>query len=135
MFADKKALLDLNRITHRHIDRRVTAMLTEFARNGGTLAAIDAVALVESGISQKCGIVVGIVADREARISRVMERDHISHEYALMRVNAQPDDEYYTSVCSTVLENRGDEAEFQKQCENFFGVLKMADKMKMRKSE
>lgn len=125
VFADKKALLDLNRITHRHIDRRVTAMLTEFARNGGTLAAIDAVALVESGISQKCGIVVGIVADREARISRVMERDHISHEYALMRVNAQPDDEYYTSVCSTVLENRGDEAEFQKQCEKFFsGVLK-----------
>ena len=79
-----------------------------------------AVALVESGVSGKCALVVGVAADREARLARIMARDGISREYALLRIDAQPGDAYYAEVCDKILENRGSQAEFQKECEKYF---------------
>ena len=83
-------------------------------------AAIDAVALVESGIDKRCAAVVGVTADRETRAARITARDGISREYALMRIDAQPDDAYYAGVCDYMLENCGTETEFEKQCEKIF---------------
>ena len=120
VFSDKAALAALNSIAHKHIDRRVTELLAAFARRGGRVAAIDAVALVESGVSGKCALVVGVAADREARLARIMARDGISREYALLRIDAQPGDAYYAEVCDKILENRGSQAEFQKECEKYF---------------
>ena len=120
VFSDAEALKRLNAVTHKHIDRRVTELLRAFARQGGTVAAIDAIALVESGISQKCAAVIGVTADREARLARITARDGISREYALMRINAQPGDEYFARVCDFVLENRGTPEEFKKQCDKIF---------------
>ncbi len=132
VFPDKDALADLNRITHKFIDRRVTQLLTDFARNGGKLAAIDAIALVESGVSKKCGTVVCVAADREARVARIMARDGISREYALMRVNAQPDDAYYAGICDNILENTGSQEEFRIKCVKFFAEVINNDSKKGR---
>lgn len=120
VFADGEALLKLNAITHKHIERRVMELLRAWARQGGELAAIDAVALVESGIDKRCAAVVGVTADRETRAARITARDGISREYALMRIDAQPDDAYYAGVCDYMLENCGTETEFEKQCEKIF---------------
>lgn len=87
---------------------------------GGTLAAIDAIALIESGLGAKCRSVVGVVADKTTRIERIMKRDGIEREYAMMRVNAQYPNEYFEERCDYILRNDGSEKDFEKQCNKLF---------------
>lgn len=120
VFTDEEALRDLNIITHRHINLEIRRILREHAMNGGTLAAIDAIELFSSGLAKRCTATVGIIAGRDVRISRIMRRDGISREYAMMRVNAQRPNEYFIQKCSRVLENNGSQEEFIERCRKTF---------------
>lgn len=120
VFTDEEALRDLNIITHRHINLEIRRILREHAMNGGTLAAIDAIELFSSGLAKRCTATVGVIAGRDVRISRIMRRDGISREYAMMRVNAQRPNEYFIQNCSRVLENNGSQEEFIERCKKTF---------------
>ena len=120
VFTDEEALRDLNIITHRHINLEIRRILREHAMNGGTLAAIDAIELFSSGLAKRCTATIGVIADREVRIDRIMRRDGISREYAMMRVNAQRPNEYFIQKCSLVLENNGSQEEFIEKCRKTF---------------
>ena len=120
VFTDEEALRDLNIITHRHINLEIRRILREHAMNGGTLAAIDAIELFSSGLAKRCTATVGVIAGRDVRISRIMRRDGISREYAMMRVNAQRPNEYFIQKCSRVLENNGSQEEFIERCRKSF---------------
>lgn len=120
VFTDEEALRDLNIITHRHINLEIRRILREHAMNGGTLAAIDAIELFSSGLAKRCTATIGVIADREVRIDRIMRRDGISREYAMMRVNAQRPNEYFIQKCSHVLENDGSQEEFIEKCRKTF---------------
>lgn len=120
VFSNEAALEDLNAITHHYIGLEVGKKLSEWAMRGGKTAAIDAIALVESGLAEKCCAVVGIVAKKATRIERIMKRDGISYEYAMMRVNAQYPNEYFEQKCEYVLHNDGSEQSFRKECKNLF---------------
>ncbi len=108
VFKDSEALKLLNAITHRHIGLAVDRLIEEHAMNGGSLAAIDAVELISSGISDKCALVVGLTAAREQRIRRIMARDGISREAAELRIDAQRPDSYYEANCHAIIDNNGD---------------------------
>ena len=120
VFTDEEALCDLNIITHRHMNLEIRRILREHAMNGGTLAAIDAIELFSSGLAKRCTATIGVIADREVRIDRIMRRDGISREYAMMRVNAQRPNEYFIQKCSHVLENNGSQEEFIEKCRKTF---------------
>ena len=120
VFSNEAALEDLNAITHHYIGLEVSKKLSEWAMRGGKTAAIDAIALIESGLAEKCCAVVGIVAEKATRIERIMKRDGISYEYAMMRVNAQYPNEYFEQKCEYVLHNDGSEDKFRKECKNLF---------------
>lgn len=120
VFTDEEALRDLNIITHRHINLEIRRILRGHAMNGGTLAAIDAIELFSSGLAKRCTATIGVIADREVRIDRIMRRDGISREYAMMRVNAQRPNEYFIQKCSHVLENNGSQEEFIEKCRKTF---------------
>lgn len=120
VFTDEEALRDLNIITHRHINLEIRRILREHAMNGSTLAAIDAIELFSSGLAKRCTATVGVIAGRDVRISRIMRRDGISREYAMMRVNAQRPNEYFIQKCSRVLENNGSQEEFIERCRKTF---------------
>ena len=120
VFSNEAALLELNAITHHYIGLEVDKKLEAWAMAGGTTAAIDAIALMESGLARKCLAVIGIIAEKTTRIERIMKRDGISYEYAMMRVNAQYPNEYFEQKCDRVLHNDGDREAFRKQCKNLF---------------
>ena len=83
------------------LDRRI-----ELARREGRpAAAIDAIALVESGAGEKCDAVVSVLAPEPLRVKRIMARDGIDEAYALRRVRAQPSNEFFRSHSDYVLEN------------------------------
>lgn len=120
VFTDEEALRDLNIITHRYIHLELRRRLREWAMQGGTLAAVDAIELFSSGIAKRCCATVGVIADREVRLRRIQQRDGISLEYAMMRVNAQRPNEYFEERCDYILQNNGTREEFSNCCLNLF---------------
>ena len=123
VFADPLKLQKLNEITHGYIFANVHFQLDQAAAKGHPAAAIDAIALMESGLSLLCHTTVAITAPNEVRLTRLMARDQITAEYAQSRINAQRSNEDYASMCRHVLENNGTEEEFQRQCQALFTQL------------
>ena len=70
VFADECALADLNSITHSAVDREVRRLLGEY---GGELAAVDAIALIESGMAALCDVTVAVCAPRATHLRTLPE--------------------------------------------------------------
>lgn len=108
VFNDDKQRLLLNSITHKHIHSALIGLIREHAMNGGKRVIIDAYALFESGASNMCDLTIGVIADKETRLSRVMARDGVEIDYASSRINAQQDNSFYNSRCDYLIENSSD---------------------------
>ncbi len=119
VFADENALLDLNRITHEAVKRDVLCKLAERP----PLAAIDAIALFESGLAELCDVTVAVTAPVEDRVRRLMLRDGISEEYARKRIGAQHDEDWFRQRCSQILTNNGTIDAFATKCLAFLREL------------
>ena len=115
VFSQAERLEILNHIIYKYVIRRVDELT-----KGLPLCAIDAINLIDSGLYRRCDALVAVTAPRELRINRIMARDGVSREYAEMRINAQRDDEYYTSHCGHTLVNDCDEAIFRQRCMALF---------------
>lgn len=120
VFGDPAELDALNGITGRHILGEVDRRIALHAAEGGRVAAIDAIALIESGLGERCDIVVGIIAPKLVRAGRIVEREGISLEYAMKRIEAQQGDEFYRENCDFILENNGTREEFVTRCRTYF---------------
>ena len=123
VFNDPPALLELNAITHKYIGEEVRRQIADWTAKGGKVAVIDAIALIESGMAEKCDVVVGVTAPEEIRISRIMQRDGITRRQAKARINAQKPDSYYAQYCDCLLDGKSRPAEFEKECKDFFTGL------------
>ena len=119
VFADAQSLMDLNHITHGAVKKEVLRQL----ETAPALAAIDAIALFESGLASLCSVTVAVTAPEEARVQRLMVRDGIPENYARSRIAAQHDDGWFRKKCDYCLENSGTEADFQKKCLAFLSKL------------
>ena len=120
VFSDSAALADLSAITHKYVDAEIEQTLTEFALGGGTLAAIDAIALLENRYADKTLCNVAITAPVEQRVERLMVRDGITEDYARARIAAQKPNKYFEENCNYTLCNDGTKAEFERKCTEFF---------------
>ena len=69
VFKDPAALADLNAIAHRHV---VTAVKDILKESTAPIAAIDAIALFESGLDQLCQTTLAITAPPSVREERIM---------------------------------------------------------------
>jgi len=119
VFSDEKALLDLNKITHSAVKAEVLRRLETAPR----LAAIDAIALFEGGLSELCHVTVAVTAPAEIRVRRLMQRDNISESYARSRIAAQHEESWFRERCDHVLENMDTKAQFYNKCLAFLDQL------------
>lgn len=120
VFSDPHALAKLNRITHSAVKQEVARRLSPAPE----LAAIDAIALLESGLGQLCDVTVAVLAPREDRIKRLTRRDGITRQYAESRIDAQHPDAWFRERCDYTLENNGTCEEFSVKCEEFLNTIK-----------
>ena len=124
VFNDPTALRDLNAITHKYIKRERDRRLDDWKAQGGKVAAVDAIALIESGAAAECDIVVGVTAPVESRIERIIARDGITRDVAEQRVAAQKTDDFFREHCDYLLENvYNTPDEFEAHCRAFFEKL------------
>lgn len=122
VFSDPAALEALNTITHRFVREEVFRLCAAAEQIGAPGVAIDAIALIESGLGAQCHAVVGILAPAEVRIRRIMAREGISEAYARKRVEAQKRDDYFRAHCQFILENSGEDTaeDFQRRSAELF---------------
>jgi len=71
------------------------------------IAVVDAPTLFESGYDKECDIIISVLAPRDQRINRIMQRDKISRQDAEKRINSQHDDEFFKQNSDYTIVNNG----------------------------
>lgn len=104
-FASKEKTRALNDITHPVITAMVHIELEKAQVQGAKGAVIDAAALLESPITQLCTVTASVLAPLEERLERIIKRDGITREQAMLRISAQYPDEYYKEKTDIIIEN------------------------------
>ncbi|MGN1003547.1 MAG: dephospho-CoA kinase [Oscillospiraceae bacterium] len=121
VFDDPQALEDLNAITHKYVGLAVDEFIELSRREGARAVAVDAIALIESGIAERCHCTVAVTAPDEVRVRRIMAREGISEDYARLRVSAQKKEDWFRANCTYVLVNDcADAAAFQARARALF---------------
>lgn len=100
-FSSPENTRKLNALTHPAIERALFQEIAAHPQARG--AVIDAAALIESGIADKCDLVAVTLAPREERLRRIMLRDGLDEEQAKLRMRAQPPDAFYLEKADVVL--------------------------------
>jgi len=120
VFNDAAALAALNGITHPAVKREVARLLAQAQAEGCRLAAVDAVGLVEGGLSPLCDRTVAVTAPEEARVARLMAREGIDADYARLRIAAQKSNAEFEAMCDDSLVNDCPSlAAFSERCETY----------------
>lgn len=97
----------LNQITHKYI---LECIYNRIEKENAGIVLVDGAVLIESGV--KCHKMIGVLADREERIKRIMARDGLTREEAERRIDAQKPDSFYKENCDFVIYNSGGEIDF-----------------------
>lgn len=121
VFEDEQALADLNAITHKYVGLAVDEHIESARRADVPAIAVDAIALIESGIASRCHCTVAVTAPDELRVRRIMAREGISEEYARLRVSAQKKESWFRENCDYILVNDcADAASFGERAKALF---------------
>ena len=88
------------------------------------LVIFDAPTLFESGLNNECYKTIAVLAQLEIRLNRILSRDKISKDDALLRINAGKDDNYYKEKADYILHNNGEEAEYIYEFINVIETIK-----------
>ena len=94
----------LNAITHPKIAELMTAE-AESAESGTVV--FDAPQLFEAGLDVICDEIIGVIADRELRVKRLMERDGLSREDNESRMSVQLCEEFFRTYSDDIIVNNG----------------------------
>lgn len=106
VFSSEEKLRLLNSVAHGFIRERCNEMIKECEAK---IVIIDAPVLFESGFDDMCDVTVGVIADRDIRVERIINRDSISRERAFSRIENQHTDDYFRQNCDIVIENSSGE--------------------------
>lgn len=107
-FFSAKRTACLNEITHPYIRSLMVKRLFEAQEKKKNFIVLDAPLLFEAELNNVCHRTIAVIAPREVRLARIMERDHLSEAAALTRMARQPDDDFYISRATDVLYNDKD---------------------------
>jgi dephospho-CoA kinase len=122
VFADIDARRDLEAIVHPEVRRRITAGI---AANAGTdrIVVVESPLLIEMGVHRVCDVVIVVVADPDARISRLVARG-MDEADARSRMAAQGSPEAALSVADRLLDNDGRLGELEAQVDRVWADLR-----------
>ncbi len=127
---DRKALADivfseagrrdklpiLNSTTHKYVLDEILSRAEELSKKGHKVFIVDAPTLFESGFDSHCDIVISVLADKESRIERIIDRDMLpDRSLAEARADSQPNDDFYKEKSDYIVYNNGDLSELERK--------------------
>ncbi|MCI2113170.1 MAG: dephospho-CoA kinase [Ruminococcus sp.] len=120
-FSSKENTALLSSIVHPFVTAELFTQIKKAAESGATTVVYDAPQLFESNADVICDEIISVTAEKSVRLERICKRDNISKENALMRMNAQLDEEFFRENSDYIIENNSDLSSLNVQLE---GLLK-----------
>ena len=105
VFHSTRQMTKLNEITARYMTQEI---LYRLQKTNAEIAILDAPTLFEIGMQALCNDLLCITASDEDCINRIMSRDGISYEDAILRLRAQRPTSFFVENCNLRLHNDGD---------------------------
>lgn len=103
VFNEPDKLAELNAIIHPLVKKHFAAWLKTKSKYNFVIK--ESALLFETGSNESCDFIVVITAPLEDRIKRTMQRDNISREQVIMRINNQMSDEDKIKKSDFVIQN------------------------------
>jgi len=104
---DEQARKKLNAIVHPEIKKLYDQQIDFYRRSGIPTVFYDCPLLFETNLQNTVDETILVVADKEIRIGRLMERDKLTRAQAIKRIDMQMSDEDKISLADTIIENNG----------------------------
>lgn len=120
VFSDPAALADLDRMTHPAV---IAAAFERIQASESDVVAVDAVKLVQSGMSELCDRVWLVDCGSAQQLTRLIERNGLSVAEARSRVAAQPSLGPVRERADLTINNSGEIAETHRQVEKAWREL------------
>ena len=102
VFNDAHQLDVLNALVH---PITIAAAADWFATQNSPYVIKEAALIFEAGAGVGLDFVIGVFTPTALKIKRVMDRDHLSREEVLSRMNRQIDDQIKMKLCDFVIQN------------------------------
>jgi dephospho-CoA kinase len=119
VFNNPEQLKVLNQIIHPAVKVDFENWLK--ANKNSPLVIKEAAILFESGSYKDCDAVISISAPQEMRIQRVIERDHLTFDEVMSRINNQWTDEMRKNKSDYVIDNQ----DIEKACAQTEKIIKI----------
>lgn len=104
-FSEKSETEKLNRITHPFIIAETLQRIDNIRQqNTSSVIILDAPLLFESKMDILCDYTISVLCNKDIRLQRIMKRDNLSQNEALLRMNAQPEDIFYRSRSDFIID-------------------------------
>ena len=107
IFNNPEQLQQVNQIIHPEVNRHFSAWVE---RQTSPLCAIESAILFESGFNRVVDTTLMVYAPMEVRIKRALERDVVSREEVIRRIESQLSDEVKKEKSDYVVFNDGKQA-------------------------
>ncbi|QTV04569.1 dephospho-CoA kinase [Faecalibacter bovis] len=120
-FNDKDKLQQLNAIVHPAVFNDFKNWVDE---QNSAYVIKEAAILIESGSYKDCDIIISVIADKEIRIARTIERDGLTREQILTRMANQLSDDERKEFSDYVIDNSQDLTYLYQQVKNIVDNIK-----------
>ncbi len=124
VFADDALRVRLNAIVHPRVRRRMLERVAEIELGGADVIVLDVPLLLEARQAYDVDTVWLVYAPETVQIERLMARNGLTREQAVLRVHAQMPIEAKRRLADVVIDNTQDRVALRRQVEALYRALK-----------
>jgi len=129
VFSDPEALRRLESIVHPAVGRAIEAQISVIqyqASNKNTVVVIEAIKLIEAGLSRRCNALWVVTSGQKAQLERLMRTRGLSEADARLRIEAQPPQSDKAALADVLIENDGTLADLREQVKRHWAKITAA---------
>lgn len=114
----------LETITHPLILKRMEEKISQFEEEGAKVVIVEVPLLIETDLMDKFDQIWLVYVDDGTQIERLMKRDNLSREEAILRLNAQIPLEDKKAYADQVITNHGNIEDLKEQLNKLWREIK-----------
>ena len=129
VFSDPEALRRLESIVHPAVGRAIEAQISVIqyqASNQNTVVVIEAIKLIEAGLSRRCNALWVVTSGQKAQLERLMRTRGLSESDARLRIEAQPPQSDKAALADVLIENDGTLVDLREQVKRHWAKITAA---------
>lgn len=123
VFENPQTRIRVNQIIHPPVMRHIAKLAKKLFMEGNLLVGVEAALIYEAQMDQRLDLVVVVAAPLEKRLQWLKQRDGLSEEEILKRINSQIPLEEKIRRSDYAIENNGSIKELKQKVEKFYKWL------------